>query len=72
MSRLVEQQPTTVETVGYVSCTMQSGESVSEFIARAAAAHGPLSDVEIVRLRAIFQPADTKAVAPPASLPAAA
>lgn len=61
-----------VGTVGYVSCTMRPGESVSEFIARAAAAHGPLSDVEIVRLRAIFQPADTKPAMTPLPFPAAA
>lgn len=61
-----------IETVGYVSCAMRPGESVSEFIARAAAAHGPLSDVEIVRLRAIFQPADSNAIAPTVHLPVAA
>lgn len=54
------------------SCSMGPDESVSEFIARAAQLHGPLSDVEIVRLRAIFQPADTKTIAAPASLPKAA
>lgn len=43
------------ETPGYISCTMRPDESVSDFIARAAAARGPLSDSEVVRLRAIFQ-----------------
>lgn len=62
----------TVDSVSYVSCTMKPGESVPEFVARAAALHGPLSDVEIVRLRAIFQPADAKTVAPRASLSIAA
>lgn len=66
MSRLAD------ETPGYVSCTMRPDESVSEFIARAAAAHGPLSDVEVVRLRAIFQPAEAKPTVAPSPLPAAA
>lgn len=70
--RYADRQPGTAETPGYVSCTMKPGESVSEFIARAAAAHGPLSDTEIVKLRAIFRPADTQTVAPTVSLPAAA
>lgn len=72
MSHLVERRASAAETADYVSCAMRPDELVSEFIARAAAAHGPLSDVEIVRLRAIFQPADAKTVAPLMSLPAAA
>ena len=66
MSRLAD------ETPGYVTCTMRPDESVSEFIARAAAAHGPLSDVEIVRLRAIFQTVDAEPAPPVITLPEAA
>lgn len=72
MSHLVEQQISAAETAGYVSCTMRPDESVAAFIARAAAAHGPLSDVEIVRLRAIFQPTDAKPAVTAQPLPAAA
>jgi hypothetical protein len=67
-----EQQGCPTEVVGDRTCSMRPGETVAEFIARAAAAHGPLSDIEIVRLRAIFQPTDTKPAVAPRSFPAAA
>lgn len=68
---IVDLQLAPGEAAREVRYRMQSDETVPEFIARAAAAHGPLSEVEVVRLRAIFQPG-VKLTPPPASLPEAA
>lgn len=44
-----------------VSLRMKPGESMAEFAARVAQAHGPLSQAEIAKLRKIFAPVAVQA-----------
>lgn len=45
-----------------VALRMKPGESIAEFAARVAQAHGPLTGPELARLRKVFAPTAPKQV----------